>query len=157
MVLGRRCAARSRGRRGAGSEVARDKWWFVEQPRRCKQSARSRAVYRLVIPVCVTPLLQVWRSAAAQSRTQRSAILQSVVPVSIPWLLSQWRGEYLSHVPVVLYPDRHATPFSMPPIPSSVAQRVVVRRCLQYPISALPSSQRVVEAYDEWDVMIIQR
>ena len=70
------CAARSRGRRSAGSEVARDKWWFVEQPRRCKQSARSRAVYRLVIPVCVTPLLQVWRSAAAQSRARRSNILQ---------------------------------------------------------------------------------
>ena len=47
-----------------------------------------------------------------------------------------------------------SAPFPMPPIPM---QRVVVRRCLQYPISALPSSQRIVEAYEEWDVMIIQR
>ena len=85
----------------------------------CPPSAvRARARARLVIPVCVSPLLQVWRSAAAQSRARRSAVLQSVVPVSISWLLSQWRGGYLSHVPVVLYPDRYpyagAAPFTLP-------------------------------------------
>jgi len=130
-------ATRSRGRRGAGSEAARDRWWHIEKPRRREQSVRSHARARLVIPVCVSPLLQVWRSAAAQSRVRRSAVLQSVVPVSISWLLSQWRGEYLSHVPVVLYPDPYAAPFTPPcATSSSVARRVVERRCVRYPAAA---------------------
>jgi len=137
-------AAKSRGRRGAGSEVTRDEWWYDERGRRCKQSARSRARARLVIPVYVSPLLQVWRSAAAQSRARRF-ILQSVVPVSIPWLLSQWRGEYLSHVPVVLYPDPYAAPFTPPcAISSSVALRVVQRRCLRHHVPTLPAAFKLV-------------
>ena len=75
------CVARSRGRRGAGSEVTRDEWHLVERARRCKQSARSRAIHRLVTLVCVAPLLQAWQSA---------------VPVSCSYLLSQWRGRHLS-------------------------------------------------------------
>ena len=135
-------AAKSRGKRGAGSEVARDEWWYDERGRRCKQSARSRA--RLVIPVYVSPLLQVWRSAAAQSRARRF-ILQSVVPVSIPWLLSQWRGECLSHAPVVLYPDIHVAPFTPPcAISSSVALRVVQRRCLRHHVPTLPAAFKLV-------------
>jgi len=138
-------AAKSRGKRGAGSEVTRDEWWYDERARRCKQSARSLACARLVIPtVYVSPLLQVWRSAAAQSRA-RQFILQSVVPVSIPWLLSQWRGECLSHVPVVLYPDPHAAPFA--PIcaaSSSVAQRVVERRCLRHPVLTLTAAFKLL-------------
>ena len=101
------CAARSRGplgRRGAGSEVTRDEWYSVERARRCKQSARSRAVRRLVIPVCLTPLLQVRQSAAANSQVRRSAVLHSVLPMPISWLFSQWRAGYLSQVQVALYP-----------------------------------------------------
>ena len=128
---------RPRGRRGAKSVAARDKWWHSEKPRRHEQSVRARARARLVIPVCVSPLLQVWRSAAAQSRARRSAVLQSVVPVSISWLLSQWRGGYLSHVPVALYPDPHAAPFApTSATSSSVARRVVERRCVRYPAAA---------------------
>ena len=130
------CAARSRGRRGAGSEVTRDEWYFVERARRCKQSARSRAVHRLVIPVYVTPLLQAWQSAAAKSQVRRSAALQSAVPVSCSYLLSQWRGRYLSQVQVALYPDPHAAPFTpTSATSSSVAQRVVERRCVRHPTS----------------------
>ena len=137
-------AAKSRGRRGAGSEVTRDEWWYDERGRRCKQSARSRARARLVIPVYVSPLLQVWRSAAAQSRARRF-ILQSVVPVSIPWLFSQWRGECLSHAPVVLYPDIHVAPFTPPcAISSSVALRVVQRRCLRHHVPTLPAAFKLV-------------
>jgi len=133
-------AARPRGRRGAGSEASRDKWWYDEQARRCKQSACSQARARLVIPVCVSPLLQVWRSAVALSRARRCAVLQSVVPVSISWLLSQWRGGYLSHVPVVLYPDPYAAPFTPPcDISNSVASRVVRRRCLRHYVPSLPA------------------
>ena len=133
------CAARSRGplgRRGAGSEVTRDEWYSVERARRCKQSARSRAVHRLVIPVYVTPLLQAWQSAAAKSQVRRSAALQSAVPVSCSYLLSQWRGRYLSQVQVALYPDPHAAPFTpTSATSSSVAQRVVERRCVRHPTS----------------------
>ena len=139
------CAARSRGRRGAGSEVTRDEWWFVQQARRCKQSARSRAAHRLVIPLCVTPLLQVWQPAAAEYQVRRFAAFQSVVAVSIPWLLSQWRGECLSHAPVVLYPDPHAAPFTPPcAISSSVVQRVVQRRCQRYHVPTLPAAFKLV-------------
>jgi len=143
-------AAKSRGRRGAGSEVTRDEWWYDERGRRCKQSARSRARARLVIPVYVSPLLQVWRSAAAQSRARRF-ILQSVVPairsavpVSFSYLLSEWRAGYLSQVTVApdppaapstpaardsLYGCEGLTSSSEGLTSSSVAQRVLERRC----------------------------
>ena len=57
---GGRCnrAARPRGRRGARLEVTRHGWWYAEQARRYKQSARSRAHARLVIPdgcACLRP------------------------------------------------------------------------------------------------------
>jgi hypothetical protein len=139
------CAARSRGRRGAGSEVTRDKWYSVERARRCKQSARSRAVHRLVIPVCLTPLLQVWQSAAANSQVRRSAVLQSVLPVPVSWLLSQWRAGYLSQVQVALYPDPHAAPFApTSATSSSVAQRVVERRYLRPPVPTLPAAFKLL-------------
>ena len=80
-------ATRSRGWRGAGSEAARDRWWHIEKPRRREQSVRSRA--RPVIPACVIPLFNVWRSVEARSRTQRSTALRSAVPVSFHCLLSQ--------------------------------------------------------------------
>jgi hypothetical protein len=116
--------------------VTRDEWYSVERARRCKQSARSRAVHRLVIPVYVTPLLQAWQSAAAKSQVRRSAALQSALPVSCSYLLSQWRGRYLSQVQVALYPDPHAAPFTpTSATSSSVAQRVVERRCVRHPTS----------------------
>ena len=63
---------------------------------------------------CLRPLLQVWRSAAAQSRAWWSVILQSVAAV-------------------VLYPDPHVAPFTPPcAISSFVAQHVVQRRCQRY-------------------------
>jgi len=48
-------ATRSRGRRGAGAEAARDGWWHIEKPRRREQSVRSRA--RPVIPFGILLLL----------------------------------------------------------------------------------------------------
>ena len=133
-----------------------DGWWHTERARRRKQPVRSRA--RLAMPVCVVPFFNVWRSTTIQSTTlRRSTALRSAVPVLFSYLLSQWRGGCLSQAPVVLYPDPHAAPFAPAVIPSSVAQRVIERRCLRYPISALPSSQRMGEVYDEWDFMIIQR
>ena len=106
--------------------MTRDEWYFVEKARRYKQSARSRAVHCLVILVCLTPLLQVWQSAAAKFHVRRSAVLQSTVPVSVSWLLSQWRAGYLSQVQVALYPDPHAPPFApTSATSSSVAQRLV--------------------------------
>ena len=86
--------------------------------------------------MCVTPLLQAWQSAAAKSQVRRSAALQSAVPVSCSYLLSQWRGRYLSQVQVALYPDPHAAPFTpTSATSSSVAQRVVERRCVRHPTS----------------------
>jgi len=136
-------ASRSRGRRGAGSEAARDRWWHGEKPRRREQSVRSRA--RPVIPACVIPLFNVWRSVVAQAQTHRSTALRSAVPVSFHCLLSQWRAGYLSQVPVALYPDPHAAPFTPICAASSyVAQRVVQRRCLRHHVPTLPAAFKLV-------------
>ena len=143
-------ATRSRGRRGAGSEAARDGWWHIEKPRRREQSVRSRA--RPVIPACVIPLFNVWRSVVARSRTQRSTALRSAVPVSFHCLLSQWKARYLSQAPVVLYPDPHAAPFtpihaasSSVAASGSVAQRVVGRRCLRHIELLQPSALKLLQ------------
>ena len=91
--------------------------------------------------MCVSPLLEVWRSAVAQSRALRSVVLQSVFPMSVSWLLSQWRAGYLSQVLVALYPDPHAAPFApTSATSSSVVQRVVERRCLRPPVPTLPAA-----------------
>jgi hypothetical protein len=142
-------ATGSRGRRGAGSEATRDRWWHIEEPRRREQSVRSRA--RPVIPACVIPLFNVWRSVVTRAQTQRSTALRSAVPVSFHRLLSQWRAGYLSQVPVALYPDPHAAPFtpicaasSFVAVSSSVAQRVVERRCLRHELLH-PSAVRLLQ------------
>jgi hypothetical protein len=93
----------SRGRRGAGSELHRRRWWLLERQRRFEQAQvqsydtlKSRAR-------SVLPSLQVLRSLLL--------VRQSCIR-----LIGNWRGAWATVAPVVLYPDVYA-PLFVPCVP----------------------------------------
>lgn len=118
--LARPRSGSNRGRRGAGSELQRRRWWSEEKERR---TAQAKAHVVCDMKPCRV-LLQL-----------RSLLLANQVSAHA---INNWRGACAARAHAVLYPDVHAPPF-VPRISPVKVDQAVLRRSVH--IQARASEQ----------------